>query len=240
MREIPVLDKGFVRLIESMGGDAGVLQAARVSFAGTSKGEVQDKRLIEYLLKHQHLTPFEHALLKFHVKCPIFVARQWFRHRFGAYNEISFRYTVPSEDFYTPESFRAQDQKNKQGSIAAPTLDQEALRRSFAASVDLAFKTYHGMVDAGVAREMARMVLPVNVYTEFFWTVNARSLMNFLWLRADAHAQLEIQRYAEALSGCFAETCPWTYAAFLSHLWTGKNPKLDAEKERLCPSPASS
>ncbi|HVE12905.1 MAG TPA: FAD-dependent thymidylate synthase [Elusimicrobiota bacterium] len=239
MAEIKVLDKGFVRLVESMGGDQGVVQAARVSYAGTTKGDEKDKKLVEYLLKHQHLTPFEHALFKFHVKCPIFVARQWFRHRFAAYNEISFRYTETADEFYMPEAWRAQDLKNKQGSVAAPQLDQKALSKSFAAAVDASFKVYKDMIAAGVAREMARMVLPVNLYTEFYWTVNARSLMNFLSLRADAHAQAEIQRYAEALAKVFAERMPWTNAAFLQHVWKGANPLLASEKERACaPQPA--
>ena len=234
MKETKVLDKGFVRLVETMGGDAGVVEAARVSYAGTAKGDERDKKLIAYLLKHQHLTPFEHALFKFHVKCPIFVARQWFRHRFAAYNEVSFRYTQTKDDFYFPEAWRAQDVKNKQGSVHAAALDHAALSAEFKAAVDQSFKTYEGMIAAGVAREMARMVLPVNLYTEFYWTVNARSLMNFLSLRADGHAQAEIQRYAEALAEVFAQSCPWTWEAFLANVWKGANPSLDAAKEKAC------
>ncbi|TBR22650.1 FAD-dependent thymidylate synthase [bacterium] len=234
MNEIQVLDKGFVRLVEHMGGDQGVVQAARVSYAGTTKGDEKDKKLIAYLLKHQHLTPFEHALWKFHVKCPIFVARQWFRHRFAAYNEVSFRYTQTKDDFYFPATWRAQDLKNKQGSVSSPQLDHAALSKVFKASVDQSFKAYEALIAAGVAREMARMALPVNLYTEFYWTVNARSLMNFLALRADGHAQLEIQAYAEALSKSFKETAPWTYEAFLANVWKGSNARLDAEKEKAC------
>jgi len=239
MDKIEVLDKGFVRLVETMGGDEGIVQAARVSYAGTSKGEDQDRRLISYLLRHQHLTPFEHTLIKLHVKCPIFVMRQWIRHRFAAYNEISYRYTTPAEDFFIPENWRVQAKKNKQGSEESSELDHAALTEKFQASVDQARRTYNEMIDAGVAREMARMVLPINLYTEFYWTVNARSLMNFLWLRADAHAQSEIQKYAEAISKIFAKTCPWTYEAFLKHVWTGSNKNLDSEKERLCGASAS-
>ena len=234
MNETKVLDKGFVRLVEHMGGDQGVVQAARVSYAGTTKGDEKDKKLIAYLLKHQHLTPFEHALWKFHVKCPIFVARQWFRHRFAAYNEVSFRYTQTKDDFYFPETWRAQDLKNKQGSVAAAQLDHAALSKAFRASVEQSFKAYEALIAAGVAREMARMALPVNLYTEFYWTVNARSLMNFLALRADGHAQLEIQAFAEALSASFRETAPWTYEAFLANVWKGSNARLDAEKEKAC------
>ncbi|MBI4385953.1 MAG: FAD-dependent thymidylate synthase [Elusimicrobia bacterium] len=230
--EIKVLDKGFVRQIETMGGDDGVVQAARVSYAGTSKGDEKDRKLITYLLKHQHLTPFEHALFKFHVKCPIFVMRQWIRHRFASYNEISYRYTIVQDDFYVPAEWRAQDLKNKQGSVAAAHLDQESLTRALAGAVDGAKETYRRMLEAGVAREMARMVLPVNLYTEFYWTVNARSLMNFVGLRADAHAQWEIQRYAEALAEHFAREMPWTYEAFLAQAWHGENPRLQADLER--------
>ena len=133
-----------------------------------------------------------------------------------------------------PSQWRAQDLKNKQGSVAAPALDQKRLHDVFAKSVDASYKAYKELLAAGVAREMARMALPVNLYTEFYWTVNARSLMNFLSLRADTHAQAEIQRYAEVLAKIFAEKMPWTYDAFLKNVWKGVNPTLSAEKERLC------
>ncbi|MBI3504975.1 MAG: FAD-dependent thymidylate synthase [Proteobacteria bacterium] len=232
--EIKVLDKGFVRLIETMGRDPGVVQAARVSYAGTAKGDEKDKKLIEYLLKHQHLTPFEHSVFKFHVKCPIFVMRQWIRHRFAAYNEISYRYTEVKDEFYVPATWRAQDLKNKQGSVAAPNLDQEALSKVFDEALRATKVAYDALLKAGVAREMARMILPVTGYTEFYWTVNARSLMNFLSLRADAHAQWEIQQFAEALNEHFSREMPWTYAAFLTHVWKGQNQKIQTAKEQQC------
>src|SRR3989338_1478653 len=141
-----VLDKGFVRLVEFMGGDKGVVDAARVSYGGKSKGEEADRKLISYLLKHSHMTPFEHAIFKFHVSCPIFVARQWFRHRFAAYNEISFRYTEVKDDFYMPEKWRGQDKKNKQGSMAGADLDQEMLNGMFKKQVDGALETYKKMI----------------------------------------------------------------------------------------------
>jgi len=226
---VKVLDKGFVRLVDLMGGDQGVVDAARVSYGGTSKGAEADRKLIAYLLKHSHLTPFEHALFKFHVRAPIFVARQWFRHRFAAYNEISFRYTEVKDDFYMPGKWRGQDKKNKQGSSASTTLEQKSLNDMFKKQVDNALETYKKMIEMGVAREMARMVLPVNLYTEFYWTVNARSLMNFVALRADAHAQWEIQKYGEAMAAAFHENMPWTYEAFLRHGWRGENPVLSAQ-----------
>ncbi len=235
--EIKVLDKGFVRLVAHLGGDPGVVEAARVSYAGTSKGEEKDRKLISYLLEHQHMTPFEHSVFKFHVKTPIFVARQWFRHRWASYNEISYRYTEVRDEFYMPLSWRAQDAKNKQGSVAAATsIDQEEAGRILRETVELSQKAYHRLIEMGVAREMARMALPVNLYTEFYWTVNARSLMNFLVLRADKHAQLEIQAYAEALAEFFAAAMPWTYAAFLTHVWKGANAKLQSDKEQATPT----
>lgn len=238
-KEIRVLDKGFVRLLDTMGGDAGVVNAARVSYAGTSKGEAKDRELIAYLLKHQHLTPFEHALMKFHVKCPIFVARQWFRHRWSSYNEVSYRYTRTAEEFYVPPEWRLQDTKNKQGSIRAPEADQAGLTRVYQDALERSFQAYRTLLEAGVAREMARMALPVALYTEFYWTVNVRSLINFLSLRADAHAQSEIQAYAEALADFFESAMPWTYAAFLKHLWKGENARFGSEREKLCASSPS-
>ncbi|NNN06586.1 MAG: FAD-dependent thymidylate synthase [Elusimicrobia bacterium] len=234
-KPVQVLDKGFVRLVDFMGGDQGVVDAARVSYGGVSKGAEADKKLIDYLLKHSHLTPFEHAVFKFHVAAPIFVARQWFRHRFAAYNEISFRYTEVKDYFYMPELWRGQDKKNKQGSTDASALDQKPLHDMFAKQVEACLATYKKMIELGVAREMARMVLPVNLYTEFYWTVNARSLMNFVALRADGHAQWEIQQYGEAMARAFKETMPWTYAAFLRHGWRGENATIAAERAALAP-----
>ena len=226
---VKVLDKGFVRLVDFMGGDQGVVDAARVSYGGVSKGAEADKKLIAYLLKHSHLTPFEHAVFKFHVSAPIFVARQWFRHRFAAYNEVSFRYTEVKDYFYMPGKWRGQDKKNKQGSISTVELDQKALHAMFSSQVEAALASYKKMIELGVAREMARRVLPVNLYTEFYWTVNARSLMNFVALRADGHAQWEIQRYGEALAHAFRDGMPWTYEAFLRHGWKGENAEIARE-----------
>lgn len=236
--ETKVLDHGFVRLVEMMGSDAGIVEAARVSYAGTSKGEEKDRKLLGYLMQHQHMTPFEHAVFKFHIKCPIFVARQWFRHRMASYNEISYRYTQVKDEFYIPSRWRAQDIKNKQGSVTAPNLDHAALTRSLQEAIEKAKAVYEEMIKAGVAREMARMILPVNIYTEFYFTVNTRSLMNFLSLRADKNAQWEIQQYAEAMVDIFAAKMPWTYSAFLTYAWKGDNPKLHSEKERLCAVPS--
>ena len=236
---VQVLDKGFVRLIDFMGGDQGVVDAARVSYGGKSKGADADRKLIAYLLKHSHLTPFEHSLFKFHVRAPIFVARQWFRHRFAAYNEISLRYTEVKDEFYMPKNWRRQDQKNKQSSTLSADLDQARLNDMFKKDIGSALATYKNMIGMGVAREMARMVLPVNLYTEFYWTVNARSLMNFVALRADAHAQWEIQQYGLAMAKTFRNEMPWTYEAFLRHGWRGDNERIAAERAALPPLEAA-
>jgi thymidylate synthase (FAD) len=209
-----VLDKGFVKLIDFIGGDTKVVLAARVSFDMTLKGEEKDKKLIEYLLKHEHFTPFEHSVFQFHIKCPIFVARQWMRHRWGSYNEISARYTEVKDEFYIPKSFRIQDTKNKQGSLESDKLDNEKLIKLYKESIENSYKTYQELLKNGIAREMARMVLPVSQYTQFYWTVNARSLLNFIRLRTDEHAQYEIREYANVISKIFAENMPWTWEAF--------------------------
>lgn len=224
--ETAVLDKGFVVFVESMGCDRGVVQAARVSYrsAGT-KTPAEDKKLIAYLLAHEHGTPFEHAVLKFHVKCPLFVARQWFRHRMASYNEVSGRYTEMRDEFYTPAAWRAQDTANKQGSHAAEGLGTPE-NELYTHQAD-AMKLYRRLLERGVAKEMARLVLPVNLYTEFYWTINARSLMNFFKLRSEAHAQWEIRQYSNALWPIFAEAMPWTAEAFLHTLKLSQYQAID-------------
>ena len=229
---IKVLDRGFVRLVDFMGGDLAVVQSARVSYAAESKGEEADRKLINYLLKNDHMTPFEQSVFKFHVSCPIFVMRQWIRHRMASYNEISGRYTEVKDEFYIPTVWRGQDLKNKQGSVAA-NVPNEELTRLLDSQVRACYETYQKLLKLGAAREMARMILPLNGYTQFYWTINARSLMNFISLRADAHAQWEIQKYAEALASFFEEKMPWTFSAFLGHAWKGVNPILDERKREL-------
>lgn len=209
-----VLDNGFIKLVDFMGGDSKVLESARVSFKGVSKGEEADRKLLVYLLNNAHLSPFEHSIFQFHVKCPIFIARQWMRHRWGSYNEISGRYTEAADDFYLPSEFRAQALTNKQSSVKSDTLNQEAAFELYNNSIKVSYNNYKELLALGVAKEMARMVLPVSQYTQFYWTINARSLMNFLSLRNDAHAQAEIRAYAKAISEIFKQKMPWTYEAF--------------------------
>jgi thymidylate synthase (FAD) len=212
----PVLDKGFVRLIDFMGGDLAVVQGARVSFGQETKGDERDRKLVMYLMKHQHGTPFEMAVFKFHIKAPIFVARQWFRHRIGSYNEISYRYVEVKDEFYVPSQMRAQDTKNKQASFVGNfTHDQsQAAHALMGMAYEQAYEKYQELLSMGVARELARIILPVAMYTQFYVTYNARSLMNFIQLRSGEGAQHEIRLYAEALSQIFREKMPWTFAAF--------------------------
>jgi thymidylate synthase (FAD) len=208
-----VLDKGFVRLVDFMGGDIAVVEAARVSFGQGSKGEKKDRLLIDYLLGHGHETPFEQSVFKFHVKCPIFVSRQWFRHRWSSYNEISGRYTEFKEEFYVPDHLRTQAGDDYRFSL----LDGEGvpeLRKEIEHSILRQYELYQRLLAAGVAKEQARVVLPVSMYTQFYWSVNARSLMNFIKLRDDEHAQHEIRQYARSIREIFAAKMPWTYEAF--------------------------
>ena len=214
--EFEVLDHGFVRLVDFMGGDPAVVQAARVSVGQDSKGPERDRALIDYLLRHRHETPFEHAVFKFHVRCPIFVARQWFRHRFASYNEISGRYTEMKYEFYVPERLRRQVSRDYRFEELPPDQSGDLIRK-IADCYEDCYRLYRELLDAGVARELARIVLPLALYTEFYWTVNARSLMNFLSLRAEAHAQQEIRAYADVIMDVFREKMPWTYEAFLRH-----------------------
>lgn len=211
---IEVLDKGFVKLVDFMGGDIRAVSAARVSFGGTSKGEERDKMLIKYLMENKHLSPFEHCYFQFHIKCPIFVARQWMRHRIASYNEISARYTEVKDEFYLPKAFRIQDLTNRQGSVVSDKLDNKALSEIYEEAIEHSYQAYQKLLKAGVAREMARGILPVAQYTQFYWTVNLRSLLNFISLRADSHAQYEIRVYANAIKEIVKQKMPWSYEAF--------------------------
>lgn len=221
--EIKVLDKGFVRLENfSGGGDASVVRAARVSYGSESVSEEKDRKLIAYMLKHRHGTPFEHNSFTFHVKAPIFVFRQWHRTRIGvSYNEVSARYTEMKDDFYLPTEWRAQEKgpgSNKQGSVVDDGLNHKEISTHFRLSCEDAMKSYRVLLGTGVAREMARMVLPVNLYSEMYCTFNARSLMFFLGLRSDAHAQWETQQFSNALAAFFRDAMPWTYSSFYESL----------------------
>jgi thymidylate synthase (FAD) len=202
-REFPVLDKGFIRLVDYLGGDERVVQAARVSYGVGTKTYREDAGLIDYLLRNSHTSPFEQVILTFHVKLPIFVARQWVRHRTARLNEISGRYSVMKDDFYVPasEDVAFQSTDNKQGR-SAQALDAEfaeSLRAHLAAAQKQAYTDYAHLIDQGIARELARINLPLSLYTELYWQIDLHNLFHFLELRLSAHAQKEIRLYAEVL-----------------------------------------
>jgi thymidylate synthase (FAD) len=218
---IPVLDHGFVRLDDAMADDLSVVNGARVSFA-RHKAEMDDSDagLIRFLMRERHGTPFEHNSFRFHIRAPIFVAREWFRHRIGSFNEFSMRYAKATDEFYVPEQEDVRSQVGKPGAYSfEPVADDvaEATREELRGVYESAYAAYERLVELGVARELARVVLPVGAYTEFYWTVNARALMNFLSLRNSETAQREIRRYAEACEQFLADKMPVTYAAFVAN-----------------------
>jgi thymidylate synthase (FAD) len=218
---VRVLDHGFVRLDGAMADDLSVVNGARVSFARRKEEmDESDEGLVRFLMRDRHGTPFEHNSFRFHIRTPIFVAREWFRHRVGSFNEFSMRYAKATDDFYVPEPEDVRTQVGKPGAYSFEEVSAEVAettRDELRAVYQTAYDTYQRLVDLGVARELARCVLPVGAYTEFYWTVNARSLMNFLSLRASEHAQREIRRYAEACEVFLAEKMPVTYAAFVAN-----------------------
>jgi thymidylate synthase (FAD) len=217
---IPVLDHGFVRLDQAMADDLSVVNGARVSFA-KHKTEMDDSDagLIRFLMRDRHGTPFEHNAFRFHIRAPIFVAREWFRHRVGSFNEFSMRYARATDDFYVPAADDVRTQVGKPGAYSFDPVSEEiaeTTREELKQIYEAAYGTYERLVERGVARELARAALPVGAYTEFYWTVNARALMNFLSLRNAETAQREIRRYAEACERFFAERMPVTYEAFVA------------------------
>jgi len=218
---ISVLDHGFVRLDAAMADDLSVVNAARVSFARRKEAlDESDEGLVRFLMRERHGTPFEHNSFRFHVRCPIFVAREWFRHRVGSFNEFSMRYARATDEFYVPAPEDVRTQVGKPGAYSFEPVEPELAEQTRAALEDVyehAFSTYERLVEAGVARELARSVLPVGAYTEFYWTINARALMNFVSLRAAETAQREIRRYAEAVERFLAERMPITHAAFVAN-----------------------
>ena len=204
-----------------MADDLSVVNGARVSFA-RHKEELDDADagLIRFLMRDRHGTPFEHNAFRFHIRCPIFVAREWFRHRIGSFNEFSMRYAKATDDFYVPEPDDVRSQVGKPGAYSFEPVEPELAERTreeLRAVYDAAYETYTRLVEQGVARELARSVLPVGAYTEFYWTVNARALMNFVSLRAAETAQREIQRYAQAVEQFLAAKMPITYEAFVAN-----------------------
>ncbi len=229
---IPLLDHGFLRVVDYMGDDSAVVQAARVSYGRGTRRVSEDRGLIQYLMRHWHTTPFEMAEIKFHVKLPIFVARQWIRHRTASINEVSARYSVLDQEFYlpAPEQLKAQSVVNRQGrgDHLAPE-EAEQVLALLRADGERAHATYAWMLNEdeagqrpdptrdGLARELARINLTLATYTQWYWKTNLHNLMGFLRLRADHHAQYEIRVYAEALMQVMARWVPLTHEAFLEH-----------------------
>ena len=210
-----VLDHGFITLVDRMGTDTSIVEAARVSVDGGFKSATDNRRLIRYLISHDHMSPFEMVEFKFRVCAPMFVARQWFRHRTGSFNEISRRYTEFRDDFYEPEDWYSQGKTNKQGSgIPVSAELQPCARKLVEGFHDHVRAVYKELIDLGVSREQARIVLPMSSYTWFMWKVNLRNLLHFLDLRQDDAAQMEIRVYADVLEGVVRHYCPYTHEAW--------------------------
>jgi len=220
-QEIKVLDKGFVRLVDYLGGDARIVQSARVSYGEGTKTVREDRGLINYLMRNDHTSPFEQVTLTFHTKMPIFVARQWVRHRTARLNEISGRYSIMADEFYRPDpsEVRTQSSVNKQGR-SQESVDEATTARwleTMAEDQRGVYAHYEDMVQGGLARELARINLPLSLYTEWYWQIDLHNLFHFIHLRADAHAQYEIRVYAEALATCAKAVAPLAYEAFEEH-----------------------
>jgi len=238
-----VLDHGFVRVIDYMGDDSSIVQAARVSYGKGTKKLNQDKSLINYLLSHKHSTPFEMNEIKFHIKLPIFVARQWIRHRTANVNEYSARYSILDEEFYIPkiEDVKPQSQQNNQG--RSGEMDKN-LRKHYLSlmreNAKINFSSYHHLLNldeegeildekrSGIARELARMVLPLNSYTQWYWKIDLHNLMHFLALRFDPHAQYEIRVYADVMIEILKKWVPLTYEAFVKNRLSSLTLSADA------------
>ena len=221
---IKCLDKGFVRLVDSMGGDDAIVQAARVSYGkGTSKVS-QDRGLIRYLMRHRHTTPFEMVEFKFHCKMPIFVARQWVRHRTANINEYSLRYSEARDEFYYPDPKHIQLQSalNKQGRAGKiPKKLTDKVIQYFKEISERSFEKYQELNEAGLARELIRAILPVNLYTEWYWKNDLHNLLHFISLRSDSHAQYEIRVFSDALAESVQKVAPFAREAYQDYVVQG-------------------
>lgn len=238
-KPLPVLDHGFVRVVDYMGNDSAVVQAARVSYGQGTKKVNADKGLINYLISHRHTTPFEMCEIKFHIKLPIFIARQWIRHRTASVNEYSARYSIMEDEFYIPraENLSAQSKVNHQGRDESKVLNAEESKRVLEILKQDSKQTYKHYLEMinqnsagetvdedkeGLARELARMNLPVNCYTQWYWKIDLHNLLHFLALRADKHAQYEIRAYAEVMLDVVKKWVPHCYEAFEKYRRDGK------------------
>jgi len=217
-KEFPCLDHGFVRLIDYMGSDEAIVQAARVSYGKGTKKLQQDRDLIRYLMRHQHTSPFEMVEFKFHCKLPIFVARQWIRHRMASVNEYSLRYSQAQNEFYlpSPEVIRKQSTTNRQGRSdqTLPFELQQQVLEVMKKHIQQLWQDYEQFQQMDLARELARIQLPVSLYTEWYWKIDLHNLLHFLKLRLDPTAQYEIQVYARAIAEIVKIAVPLTWEAF--------------------------
>jgi len=224
-REVRVLDRGFVRLVDYMGSDKRIVQAARVSYGTGTKTLRQDAGLIDYLLRNEHTSPFEQVVLTFHAKMPIFVARQWVRHRTARLNEISGRYSVMPDESYSPapEDIAEQSKDNKQGrsTEAVEPSRAEAVLEIIRKVHECSYNGYKELLNEEIARELARIVLPLSLYTEWYWQIDLHNLFRFLKLRLDDHAQREIRAYAKVIRDMGARVCPLAFRSFDKHVLGG-------------------
>lgn len=219
-KEHKILDHGFIRVIDYMGSDSSVVQAARVSYGEGTKHISQDAALVNYLMRHSHTTPFEMCEIKFHVKLPIFVARQWIRHRTANVNEYSARYSILSREFYIPKISQVAQQSKDNAQGRGKELDYETAKNITAVlseNSDLVYSSYDKFLEDGLAREVARVNLTLNYYTELYWKIDLHNLLHFLKLRSDHHAQYEIRVYAEEMIKIIKKWVPLTYDAFIEY-----------------------
>ncbi|HOU17025.1 MAG TPA: FAD-dependent thymidylate synthase [Candidatus Marinimicrobia bacterium] len=221
-KEIKVLDHGFIRLVDYMGGDSRIVQSARVSYGKGTKSVREDEALIDYLMRHQHTSPFEQVVLTFHCKMPIFIARQWIRHRAARVNEISGRYSVMEDEFYLPEetAIQYQNKDNRQGRDPqeVPVHLRQKVLNILAKGQQVAYDDYQKMLADDIARELARINLPLSLYTQWYWQIDLHNLFHFLELRMDEHAQWEIRQYANVIADITRAVAPLAFRAFETHV----------------------
>lgn len=226
-KEFKVLDKGFVRLIDVMGDDSSIVQAARVSYGKGTKTVNEDRGLIRYLLRHKHTTPFEMVEFKFHIKLPIFIARQWIRHRTANVNEYSGRYSEMTDEFYLPdlEQIRPQSTMNKQGRSDEMLEDNVAadIRKTMLNTQVKLYDEYKDILGKGLAREIARINLPLSNYTEWYWKIDLHNLFHFLRLRMDDHAQYEIQEFGKTMGEIVKQVVPVAWEAYEDYILEAEN-----------------
>ena len=225
-KEFKCLNAGFVRLVDYMGGDESIVQAARVSYGKGTKSVSEDRILLRYLMRHLHTTPFEMVELKFHVKLPIFVARQWIRHRTANVNELSGRYSIMKDEFYlpSPKVIKLQSVRNKQGRSeddVPPELQQKVLNMLLEDQRHV-YGRYEELLKDEIARELARINLPLSLYTEWYWKIDLHNLLHFLHLRMDKHAQFEIRIYAETMGEIVKRVAPMAWEAFEDYVFYGE------------------